>query len=90
MYGADFPHPEGHWGKTLEHLQALFGTYRVPEDETRRILGETAAGVYRFDIELLEPIVERCGLTIGEILTPAPTELDPEVEANVGRPFKGW
>jgi predicted TIM-barrel fold metal-dependent hydrolase len=90
MYGADFPHPEGHWGKTLEHLQALFGTCGVPEDETRRILGETAAGVYRFDTELLAPVVARCGLTINEILKPAPSELDPEVEANVGRAFKGW
>jgi predicted TIM-barrel fold metal-dependent hydrolase len=90
MYGADFPHPEGHWGKTLEHLQALFGTGGVPEDETRRILGETAAGVYRFDTRLLAPVVERCGLTIGEILQPAPSELDPEVELNVGRAFKGW
>ena len=25
-----------------------------------------------------------------EILKPAPIELDPEVEANVGRAFKGW
>jgi predicted TIM-barrel fold metal-dependent hydrolase len=90
MYGADFPHPEGHWGKTLEHLQALFGTGGVPEDETRRILGENVARVYRFDTEKLAPVVERSGFTIDEILTPPAGELDPEVAANVDRPFKGW
>ena len=90
MYGADFPHPEGHWGKTLEHLQALFGASDVPERETRRILGETAARVYRFDTGKLAPVVERCGFTLDKILTPPSGELDREVEANVGRPFKGW
>jgi predicted TIM-barrel fold metal-dependent hydrolase len=90
LYGADFPHPEGHWGTTLEHLQALFGDARVPEDETRRILGETAASVYGFDVAHLAPIVERCGFTIDEILTPAPEKLHREVDVNVNRAFKGW
>jgi predicted TIM-barrel fold metal-dependent hydrolase len=90
MYGADFPHPEGHWGKTLQHLQALFGAGEVPADETRRILGETAARVYRLDAEKLAPVAARCGFTMEEILTPPTGDLDREVEVNVGRPFKGW
>jgi predicted TIM-barrel fold metal-dependent hydrolase len=90
MYGADFPHPEGHWGKTLEHLQALFGSAEVPDDEARRILGETAARVYRFDAAKLAPVVDRCGFTMDQILTPPSGALEREVERNVGRPFKGW
>jgi predicted TIM-barrel fold metal-dependent hydrolase len=90
MYGTDFAHPEGTWGTTLEHLQALFGAAKVPESEARRMLGENAARVYRFDTKALAPIVERCGFSIDEVLSDPPAELDPQVEANIGRPVRGW
>ena len=38
----------------------------------------------------LEPMVERAGFTIDEILTAPTGPVDREVERNVGRAFKGW
>ena len=90
MYGTDFAHPEGIWNKTLDNPQALFGAGRVPEDEMRRILGENAAPVYRFDMEKLAPVVEQSRFTIDDILTAPNGELDPDVASSVGRVFKGW
>ncbi len=90
MYGTDFAHPEGTWNTTIDHLQALFGVGNVSEEDTRRILGQNAAEVYRFDVEKLAPVVDACGFTIEQILTPPTGEADPEVAETVGRVFKGW
>ena len=61
MWGNDFPHPEGTWPHTAEFLASAFGD--IPEDETRRMLGLTAAEVYGFDTEALQPLVDRIGPT---------------------------
>ena len=76
MYGTDFADPEGTWNKTIDHLQALFGVGNVSEEDTRRI-GQNAAEVYRFDVEKLAPVVDACGFTIEQILTPPTGEADP-------------
>ena len=39
----------------------------MPVDETRRILGLTAAEVYRFDLAALAPHVERAGPAVSDI-----------------------
>jgi hypothetical protein len=65
MWGSDYPHPEGTWPHTREWLADRFGG--VPQDETRRILGLTAAQLYHFDLRALEPHVERVGPTPAEI-----------------------
>jgi predicted TIM-barrel fold metal-dependent hydrolase len=90
MYGTDFAHLEGTWGTTLEHLQALFGAGGVPAEELRSMLGENVARVYGFDVTKLAPVVHRCGFTLDEVLAAPVGELDPRVEATVGRPFRGW
>jgi hypothetical protein len=53
MLGMDYPHPEGAWGQvsTSDYLQATLGAAQVPEDRARRLLGENAAEVFRFDRE---------------------------------------
>jgi len=53
MWGNDFPHPEGTWPHTTEWLRSAFSD--VPEDETRQMLGTTAATVYNFDVDALAP-----------------------------------
>ena len=65
MWGSDYPHPEGTWPHTREWLAERFG--RVPQDEARRILGLTAAPLYRFDLAALAPHVERTGPTVPDI-----------------------
>ena len=47
MWGNDFPHPEGTWPHTAEFLRGAFCD--IPIDETRQMLGGTAAKVYGFD-----------------------------------------
>jgi predicted TIM-barrel fold metal-dependent hydrolase len=75
MWGSDFPHPEGTTPVTIESLRSTFAG--VPPQELRRILGENAASVYRFDVEQLRSIADRVGPTYAEIAEPLP---DPPAE----------
>jgi predicted TIM-barrel fold metal-dependent hydrolase len=66
MWGSDYPHLEGTWPHTLDSLRETFG--RVPEDELRAMLGETAAEVFGFDTEKLAKVAESIGPTPEQIL----------------------
>ena len=61
MWGTDYPHPEGTWPNTVARLRGDFGD--VPVDDTRQMLGETAARCYGFDLDALRPIAEKIGPT---------------------------
>jgi predicted TIM-barrel fold metal-dependent hydrolase len=61
MWGNDFPHPEGTWPHTREWLRDAFRD--MPVDETRAILGASAAEMYGFDTEALVPLAARIGPT---------------------------
>jgi len=61
MWGNDFPHPEGTWPHTREWLRNAFCD--IPVEETKLLLGGSAAGVYNFDVEKLAPLAERIGPT---------------------------
>ena len=61
MWGNDLPHPEGTFPYTRYWIRERFK--HVPEAETRRILGLTAAAVYGVDVDALRPLVERIGPT---------------------------
>jgi predicted TIM-barrel fold metal-dependent hydrolase len=88
MVGVDYPHHEGAWnGGTIDYLQATFGPNNVPEDEARRMLGETAASVFGFDVAVLAPIVERVGPSPEQILTPPTEDLFPRGDVN--KPLSG-
>ena len=65
LWGTDFPHPEGTWPNTADWLQKTF--FDIPIDETRRMLGLTAAETFGFDLEALQPLAEKIG--------PTPTDL---------------
>ncbi len=65
LWGNDFPHPEGTWPHTRMRLSEAF--FDVPVEEARRMLGENAAEVYRFDRDKLAALAERVGPTIGEV-----------------------
>ncbi|HUC36673.1 MAG TPA: amidohydrolase family protein [Acidimicrobiales bacterium] len=76
MWGTDYPHPEGSWPNTAAKLKADFCD--VPVSETRQLLGGTAARVYGFDLDLLQPVADRVG--------PTPEDLgqDPELHSDPG------
>jgi predicted TIM-barrel fold metal-dependent hydrolase len=68
MWGNDFPHIEGTYPHTMDAIRFVFAG--VPEPEIRAMLAGNAAEVYRFDLDALQPIVDRFGPTIDEIATP--------------------
>jgi predicted TIM-barrel fold metal-dependent hydrolase len=78
MVGVDYPHHEGMWnGGTQNYLQATLGASQVPVGEARRMLGETAAEVFGFDVEALTPIVDAIGPEPEAVLVPPAEDLFP-------------
>ncbi len=59
LWGNDLPHPEGTYPHTRKWIAERFRD--VPEDETAKILGETAAALYRVDVAAVADIVDRIG-----------------------------
>jgi predicted TIM-barrel fold metal-dependent hydrolase len=78
LWGSDFPHPEGTWPNTFAWLQKTF--FDIPIPETRRMLGLSAAEVFGFDLEKLQPLADKIGHTptdlgqLGEAKTAADLE----------------
>ncbi len=68
MWGTDYPHVEGSYPYTREHLRLSFAG--VPEAEIEAMVGGNAARLYGFDLEALRPLAERIGPTKAEIAEP--------------------
>lgn len=68
MWGSDYPHDEGTYPYTREHLRALF--HDVDPAEMRRLLAGNAAEFYGFDLDALAPAAAKFGPTVAEIATP--------------------
>ena len=68
MWGSDYPHDEGTYPFTREHLRALFHD-RSP-DELQAILAGNAAKLYEFDLDALAPIAAQHGPTVDELRQP--------------------
>jgi predicted TIM-barrel fold metal-dependent hydrolase len=77
MWGNDLPHPEGTFPYTRYWIRERFRD--VPEDEARRMLGQTAADVYRVDVGALAPLVDRIGPTVDEVHGEATIERVPQL-----------
>ena len=76
MWGSDFPHLEGCWPYSRQHLRLAFAG--VPEAEVRMMVGQSAAEVYGFDWELLETLADRHGPTVAEVAEPLPIDDIPD------------
>jgi predicted TIM-barrel fold metal-dependent hydrolase len=74
MWGSDYPHDEGTYPFTREHLRQVFSdrTEAVMHD----LLTNNAARLYDFDVAALRALGAKHGPTVGEIATPL-TELPP-------------
>jgi len=68
MWGSDYPHDEGTYPFSREHLRQVFPG--VGPDEMQRILGENCARLYGFDLERLAPLAARFGPTVDELAKP--------------------
>lgn len=89
MWGADYPHFEGTVPYSVEAMRRNFSD--VPVDETRRMLGQTAAEVYGFDLDVLRPLADQIGPTVEEVLKPlTPQEAPRFGEDSVCPSFGGF
>ncbi|AHH18410.1 amidohydrolase family protein [Nocardia nova] len=75
MWGADFPHIEGTAPYTRLAWRSNFADLSV--EDTRRMLGGTAAEVYGFDLDALQPIANEVGPTVDELHVPLTAEEAP-------------
>lgn len=66
MWGADFPHVEGTWPRTRKSLARCFAG--VPIDDVRAILTDNPARIYGFDVGSLQPIADRVGPSVEELV----------------------
>jgi predicted TIM-barrel fold metal-dependent hydrolase len=74
MWGSDFPHLEGCWPRSRDHLRLAFAG--VPTDEVRAMVGGNAADVYGFDLTALAPLAAQHGPNPAEVAVPlAPTDI---------------
>jgi predicted TIM-barrel fold metal-dependent hydrolase len=71
MWGSDFPHREGCWPYSHDHLRLAFAD--VDPAEVQAMVGGNAARVYGFDLDALAPIAARVGPRVDEVRVP----LDP-------------
>jgi predicted TIM-barrel fold metal-dependent hydrolase len=75
MWGSDYPHDEGTFPYTTQHLRQVFHSWSEPD--LRQILAANAAGIYGFDLDALAPAAAKIGPTVAEIAEPL-TELPAE------------
>jgi predicted TIM-barrel fold metal-dependent hydrolase len=86
MIGIDFPHSEGAWRYgTRNYVKATFGAERVPADEARLMLGETAASVFGFDLPALSKTAARIGMDTDDVLSPM--DVQPTWRGDLNRPL---
>ncbi len=78
MWGSDYPHREGCWPFSHEHLRLAFAG--VERDEVAAMVGGNAAAVYGFDLDALAPVAARIGPRVDEVAVPLPPDEIP-VEA---------
>ncbi len=87
MFGTDFPHGEGTWGKTTAYIRALLVNGKASEAETRAILGESAVALYGLPKEKLQALANKVGPTVHEVLdASAPPLTDPHHLSYLNRP----
>jgi len=68
MWGSDYPHVEGSYPYTREHLRLTFEG--VDPDEIQQLVARNAAMLYGFDLERLAPLAAEIGPTKAEIAQP--------------------
>ena len=68
MWGSDYPHIEGSYPHTREHLRLTFA--QMTPEETTTMLTNNAAKVYKFDLEALAPLAEKFCPTKEFVATP--------------------
>lgn len=82
MFGSDYPHAEGTWPNTLDHLRLVLDG--VPEDDARAIVGDNVIDFYGLDRDYLEKLALQYGPAPETILGQAST-VAPDLIENFDR-----
>jgi hypothetical protein len=64
MVGADYPHPETVFPVMFDEVRALTEHPSVSDADARKILYENAATLYGFDMDALQPHIDRVGFDL--------------------------
>lgn len=72
MWGSDYPHDEGTYPFTREHLRQVMSD--IDRSEKERLLSANAAALYEFDLDKLAPYTAAIGPSVDELDQPL-TEL---------------
>jgi predicted TIM-barrel fold metal-dependent hydrolase len=75
MFGSDYPHPEGTWPNTHEWIRSAFAG--CTEADARKILGENALRVFRFDAGAIDKAAARVGPRASNVL--GDFDVDPKL-----------
>ena len=75
LWGNDYPHYEGTFPYNLESLRLTFSG--LSDEVRRKLLGLNAAGLYRFDLEKLQPLAARYGPRPQQVDEPLPLDQIP-------------
>jgi predicted TIM-barrel fold metal-dependent hydrolase len=86
MFGIDYPHFEGTWGRTRRFIRATFGHAGTTPEEARKLFAENAANCYGFDLAVLDEVAQCVGPTIDEVLTPEEVDINDPFYSMVFRP----
>jgi hypothetical protein len=79
LWGNDYPHYEGTFPYNLESLRLTFAN--MAEMRRRKVLGENAAKLYKFNLEKLKPLAAQFGPTPQQIDEPLPRDKIPRDSA---------
>ena len=86
MFGTDFPHKEGTFGRTVPYLNHVLSGTDISEAEVRGLLGENAARCYGLDLAHLQSLAEDVGPTLEDLLVPSEIPLDEEAAMWAAKP----
>ncbi len=75
LWGNDYPHYEGTFPYNLESLRLTFSG--LSEPVRRKVLGENAAALYKFDVDALRAQADQYGPTPSQLDTPLPRDEIP-------------
>ncbi|MGH8979037.1 MAG: amidohydrolase family protein [Acidimicrobiia bacterium] len=79
MWASDYPHDEGTYPYSRQALRNTF--HDVPEPEVRKMLSETAAEIYAFDLDALQSLADEFGMSPAEVAEPLDSVPD-DTESN--------
>ena len=75
-WGSDYPHYEGTYPHSKLAIRHTFAD--IDPVQTRKMLGQNAAALYDFDLEKLEPLIDRIGMRPEEVSIPLVQEEIPD------------